>query len=141
MQQAADREGEGVEGSGQQAAGSRENVADGNTKLPTASRPLPTTYPLRITWSGIIVDDEDHPDDIVTRVREAMTVIWKDKAGDIEQEACEILKVKTLRDYFSRPSNFFADHLKRYSKSRRQAPIYWPLSSENGSARWSLPSR
>ena len=27
---------------------------------------------------------------------------------------------------------FFADHLKRYSKSRRQAPIYWPLSTESG---------
>src|ERR1039458_7342357 len=26
-----------------------------------------------------------------------------------------------------------ADHLKRYSKSRRQAPIYWPLSTASGS--------
>jgi hypothetical protein len=28
---------------------------------------------------------------------------------------------------------FIADHLKRYSKSRRQAPIYWPLSTASGS--------
>ena len=32
-----------------------------------------------------------------------------------------------------RPTGFFADHLKRYSKSRRQAPIYWPLSTAKGS--------
>ena len=40
--------------------------------------------------------------------------------------------MKTLRDYFHRPSGFFGDHLKRYSKSHRQAPIYWPLSTANG---------
>ena len=89
-------------------------------------------YPLRITWSGILVNDEGHPEDIVSRVREATEVIWKDTAGDIEQEACEILGVRSLREYFDKPTNFFADHLKRYSKSRRQAPIYWPLSTASG---------
>jgi hypothetical protein len=38
-----------------------------------------------------------------------------------------------LRDYFRKPAGFFADHLKRYSKSRRQAPIYWPLVTPSGS--------
>jgi hypothetical protein len=38
-----------------------------------------------------------------------------------------------VRDYFARPNNFFAEHLKRYSKSRRQAPIYWPLQTPSGS--------
>jgi hypothetical protein len=38
-----------------------------------------------------------------------------------------------MRDYFRRPSGFFAEHLKRYSKSRRQAPIYWPLSTASSS--------
>ena len=51
----------------------------------------------------------------------------------LEQEACEILGVKDFREYFRKPSLFFADHLKRYSKSRRQAPIYWPLSTASGS--------
>lgn len=31
------------------------------------------------------------------------------------------------------PRDFFQDHLKRYSKSRRKAPIYWPLSTPSGS--------
>jgi len=41
--------------------------------------------------------------------------------------------VKDLTEYFRKPSLFFADHLSRYSKSRRQAPIYWPLSTASGS--------
>jgi hypothetical protein len=101
--------------------------------LPCEPKKVPADYPLRISWSGILVDDEDHPEDIVARVRGAMEVIWKDHAEAIEQEACEILCVRTLRDYFSRSAGFFADHLNRYSKSRRQAPIYWPLSTKSGS--------
>jgi hypothetical protein len=94
---------------------------------------VPADYPLRISWPGILVDDENHPEDVLARVREAIKVIWRDRAEAIEQEACEILGVKTLRDYFRRPASFFADHLKRYSKSRRQAPIYWSLSTKSGS--------
>jgi hypothetical protein len=66
-------------------------------------------------------------------VQEVLDLLWKDKAHDIEQEACDILGVSDLRDYFRRPAGFFQDHLKRYSKSRRQAPIYWPLSTDSGS--------
>jgi hypothetical protein len=90
-------------------------------------------YPLEIPWDGILVDDEDHPDDIVRRVRRALSVIWENRAEIIEQEACEILELTNLRDYFRGPSSFFAAHLTRYSKSRRQAPIYWPLSTASGS--------
>ena len=50
-------------------------------------------------------------------------------AEKIEQEACQILSVHSLREYFHRPHLFFANHLQRYSKSRRAAPIYWPLST------------
>ena len=101
--------------------------------LPANPKDVPADYPLRISWSGIIVDDEGHIEDIVTRVREAIEVIWNDKAEEIEQETCEILGVRSLREYLTNPIKFFADHLKRYSKSRRQAPIYWPLSTASGS--------
>jgi hypothetical protein len=94
---------------------------------------VPADYPLRITWGGILPDDAGHPDDIERRARDALRVIWAERADAIEQEACEILGVKTLREYFRKPGLFFADHLKRYSKSRRQAPIYWPLSTPSGS--------
>ncbi|MEI8370739.1 MAG: SAM-dependent methyltransferase [Planctomycetia bacterium] len=106
--------------------------------LPAGPEDVPATYPVKnIPWDGILVDDPNHPLDIERRVREVIEIIWNGKSGGptaeaIELEACEILGVKTLRDYFRKPANFFADHLKRYSKSRRQAPIYWPLSTKSG---------
>lgn len=90
-------------------------------------------YPIEIPWDGIMVDDPGHPLDVMTRVQQVLEIIWKDQWETVEREACEILDVRTTRDYFRKPTWFFADHLKRYSKSRRQAPIYWPLSTPSGS--------
>src|SRR5581483_426138 len=90
-------------------------------------------YPLAIAWDGILVDDEAHPSDVVQRVREVLALLWGGRWEAIEHEACELLGVRGLRDYFRRAGSFLADHLKRYSKSRRQAPIYWPLSTASGS--------
>jgi len=99
----------------------------------------PDGYPLRIDWDGIVVDDPDHPDDIIRRVRDVLEVIWKDRADAIEKEACEILGVPDLRGYFRKPGagGFWDDHVKRYTKSRRKAPIYWLLqSSKKNYALW-----
>jgi len=106
--------------------------------LPARPEDVPAAYPLRIPWDGILADDPNHPLDIERRVREVIEIIWAGSAGGptaeaIEHEACEILGVKSLREYFRKPTGFFADHLKRYSKSRRQAPIYLPLSTASGS--------
>jgi hypothetical protein len=109
----------------------------GEDGLPLSAEPA--GYPLRISWDGVLVDDPGlaggaaHTDDIVSRVRELLTLLWGERAEDIEHEACDLLGTKTLRDFFRKPSGFFAEHLKRYSKSRRQAPIYWPLSTALGS--------
>lgn len=101
--------------------------------LPAAPEDVPAEYPLRISWPGILVDDAGHGEDIEGRVREVLRVIWGERADAIEQEACAILGVPSLRAYFAAPARFFDEHLKRYSKSRRAAPIYWPLSTPSGS--------
>jgi hypothetical protein len=101
--------------------------------LPAGPEDVPESYPLRISWPGILVDDPGHAEDIEARAREVLHVIWPEHADATEQEACEILGVRSLREYFRKPGLFFADHLKRYSKSRRQAPIYWPLATPSGS--------
>ena len=101
--------------------------------LPATEAEVPAGYPLFISWAGILCDDAGHPEDIEARTRDAVRVIWGEKAEAIEQEACDILGVRTLREYFRKPALFFADHLRRYSKSRRQAPIYWPLGTPSGS--------
>jgi hypothetical protein len=130
--------------------------------LPAKPEDVPSNYPLRIDWDGILVDDPGHEDDIVRRVRDVLEVIWPQDsrqravgsrqkeectgerrtadcilptAYSIEREASEILGVRELRDYFRKPGNggFWMDHVKRYSKSRRKAPIYWYLRSAKGS--------
>ena len=101
--------------------------------FPAVPADVPRDYPLRISWPGILVDDEGHPEDVVARVHEAVTLIWGELAPVIEQEACEILRVRTLREYFRGAKGFFSGHIKRYSKSRRKAPIYWQLATPSDS--------
>ena len=110
----------------------RENVLH----IPPFSAPphAHTPYPLPIAWDGILVDDPTHPSDIVIRVRSVLALLWGDRADTIEREACEVLGLRALRDYFRDPrQGFFPFHIKRYSKSRRKAPIYWLLQSEKRS--------
>jgi hypothetical protein len=100
------------------------------SELDNSSTTIPNTaYPLRVDWDGIIPDDEQHPDDIVRRVQDVLELLWGKQAEAIEREACQILGVASLRDYFRQPKAFFDFHIKRYSKSRRKAPIYWLLQS------------
>lgn len=103
---------------------------EGTVTQPTISD---EDYPLRIDWDGIMVDDEGHPDDIVARVREVLRIVWGERADDIEREACDILDVGDLREYLRQPRHFWDTHVKRYSKSRRRAPIYWLLQSSRRS--------
>lgn len=106
--------------------------------LPARPGDVPTAYPICIPWDGILVDDPNHPLDFEHCICDVIGRIRNGKYGHltveaIEDEACEILGVKSIRDYFRKPAGFFADHLRRYSKSRRQAPIYWLLSAGSGS--------
>ena len=101
--------------------------------LPAAPADVAADYPLSIAWSGILVDDPNHPDDIKTRAADALRIIWANHPSDVEQEACGLLDVKDLRDHLRKSAKFFDDHLKRCSKSRRKAPLYWPLSTPSGS--------
>lgn len=96
-------------------------------------------YPLSIDRDGILVDDPDHPDDIVRRIRGVLEVIWMERTDAIESEACSILGVKEMRDYVRKlgRGGFWDSHVSRYSKSRRKSPIYWLLqSSKRNYALW-----
>jgi len=120
---------------GMQYADGKWMIREGDDSLTAAHCLLPSDadYPLRVSWDGILVGDpgfdgaQPHREDIVRRVREMLDVLWKDKSLEIEQEGCDILGVSDLRAYFRK--DFFSDHIKRYSKSRRKAPIYWQLST------------
>lgn len=68
--------------------------------------------------AGILVDDPGHAHDLV---RIAERVLER-----VDQPVPAELRRWLQKD-------FFPFHLQRYSKSRRKAPIYWPLSTASGS--------
>ncbi len=68
--------------------------------------------------NGILVDDQGHPHDLARLLEAVLTGVDTDVPGDV-------------RRWLQR--DFFARHLKQYSKSRRKAPIYWPISTNSGS--------
>lgn len=67
---------------------------------------------------GILVDDPGHPHDLARLVEEVLTRVEAPVPDDV-------------RRWLQR--DFFPFHLQRYSKSRRKAPIYWPLATTSGS--------
>ena len=68
--------------------------------------------------SGVLVDDQGHPHDLSRVVEEVLIRVDCPVPDDV-------------RRWLQR--DFFPYHLKQYSKSRRKAPIYWPLSTTSGS--------
>ena len=66
----------------------------------------------------ILVDDKGHPHDLARLIEEVIARVQTDVPGDV-------------RRWLQR--DFFPMHLKQYSKSRRKAPIYWPISTNSGS--------
>ena len=104
-----------------------------------SSGSLPEAERVRISSEGIVVDDPESPSDSIRRVREVLEVVWPDRTDSVENEVCDILFVKELRDYFRKAGKggFWEHHISRYSKSRRKAPIYWLLqSSKKNYALW-----
>lgn len=68
--------------------------------------------------AGILVDDQGHLHDLARLIEEVLARVQAPVPDDV-------------RRWLQR--DFFAFHLQRYSKSRRKAPIYWPLATTTGS--------
>lgn len=68
--------------------------------------------------TGILVDDQGDPHDLAHLVEEVL--------GRVDMPVPDDVRRWLQKD-------FFAFHLQRYSKSRRKAPIYWPLATASGS--------
>lgn len=88
--------------------------------------PLPTKSPGMLpdgaapfhVHAGILVDDPGHPHDLARLVEEVLTRVEAPVPEDVRRWL---------------QKDFFPFHLQRYSKSRRKAPIYWPLNTTSGS--------
>lgn len=78
---------------------------------------LPTDVEPFHGYPAILVDDQGHADDLARLVEEVVARVERPVPDDIR---------RWLR------RDFFASHLRLYSKSRRKAPIYWPLATSSG---------
>ncbi len=79
---------------------------------------------------GLLADDPGQPWDLTGRVRRVLERLWGDRAPEAERQLLHMLGAQDLRAWLHHPNGFWKHHRTRYSKSRRKAPIYWPLQSE-----------
>lgn len=87
---------------------------------------------LDVPTDGILTNNSDSSLCLASHVREVMHWLWADHADDMEYELCQLIGCKSLQAYLALSTGFFDYHFKRYTKSRRKAPIYWLLASEDG---------
>ena len=83
-----------------------------------------------VLWSGMASDDEGHSSDLARSVNRLLGWIWRDEKGEIGLELEQLLG-GSLRRWLRQ--HFFSHHLARYTRSRRQAPIYWQLATASAS--------
>lgn len=117
-------------------------------RWPSGGKPTPLTWDARTalaqlppSWSqansgsddhGTLLDEPGHASDIV-----ALLEAWAGARNGAEAHLAEALSVLSsagLRQHLR--VKFFKSHLARYSKSRRRAPIYWPLYVPSG--KWGI---
>jgi len=93
----------------------------------------PSGYPIDFPQDGVLLDDPGHARDLTASARAVFDVVFGGDADARWQEAAGVLDPKNhdLRAFVAR--TFFEQHLKRYSKSRRKAPIYWQLATPSAS--------
>jgi hypothetical protein len=93
----------------------------------------PVDYPLSIPGDGVLVDDPGHPRDLTKAVRAVFDKVFGVDAEARWHESVELLDARhrDLRTWLT--NSFFEHHQKRYSKSRRKAPIVWQLSTPSSS--------
>jgi hypothetical protein len=107
-------------------------------QLPEAGRFPEITareYPLQVAWDGILVDDAldpGRPDDLHRRLGAVLEYVFGANRVRWEADLAEAVDSRTIAEWIRSPTGFFRDHLGRYRKSRRAAPIYWPMSTRSG---------
>src|SRR5581483_372414 len=102
----------------------------GDDGVPLA-RP-PTRYPLAFPETGVLVDDPGHSLDLTAAVHAVFDAVFGAGADRWWNDVAALLDPKgnDLRVWLA--GSFFEHHLKRYSKSRRKAPILWQLGTSSG---------
>jgi len=97
--------------------------------------PTSKGYPLELPPSAMLVIDRADPDFAERLLGEALAHVWPNAVPDAVSQLCDSLRTNHLTAYLCDPgvSGFYTDHARRYSKSRRRAPLYSWLGTGSGS--------
>jgi hypothetical protein len=92
---------------------------------------VPPGYQAKFT--AVLVDDPGHQQDVTARVRAVFDAVFGREADRWWDDVGVALGAKggEVGGWLRR--GFFDHHLKTYSKSRRKAPILWPIGPRSGS--------
>ncbi len=95
------------------------------------SEGLPVTAPGCATGRchSILEEFEGGHEDLVHRLERNLHDLFPNDGEKLQLWLLERLGQPSLRKYIRASSGFFSDHLVRYSKGARKAPIYWPIST------------
>ena len=91
----------------------------------------PVGYPVSV--SPVLVDDRGHEFDITGRVRDVFDVVFGADADSWWADAGAALDARRGEISSWLRKGFFDHHLKSHSKSRRKAPVLWPVGTASGS--------
>jgi hypothetical protein len=69
---------------------------------------------------------------LISLLTELVERSWGNQSADVLEELQGELSPDDLLGYYLSPARFFADHLRDFTWSRRQAPLYWLLAAGSG---------
>jgi hypothetical protein len=92
----------------------------------------PADYPIAFPRNGILVDDPGFERDLLAALRTIFDEVFGESADSWWNEAGALLNSRDqgIRGWLA--TGLFEHHLKRYSKSRRKAPILWQFGTPSG---------
>ena len=93
---------------------------------------VPTGYSINFPENGLLEDDPGDPQDLTTAVRAVFEEVFGASAEGWWNEVGALLDSKSHNPRAWLTMEFFEYHLKRYSKSRRKAPIIWQIAVPSG---------
>ena len=112
------------------------SIASGKRPIPPcndAHDSIPITPPAANDAVNTIAVVDMSATGLPNKIRQSLKIIFGIEDEVFEGKCCLALRAASFESYLGSDNGFFEHHLERYTKGRRHAPIYWPLSIPSGS--------
>jgi hypothetical protein len=96
---------------------------------------LPPDYPISPCYDGIMAGVGSSKDNLSFIVQDIISLLCTKhslNADGFERDLCCAIEHESIESYINSNVGFFKDHIRQYTKCKRAAPIYWPLSTPSG---------